>query len=158
MRNGGLSYWSALLTNGKLRSELEIIPTLTNGVAGTRKLDWTLDLASTGDTDRIKELTLHCPNGQEATLEIVEPGTAFHFVTKSVDAFGSNSAGREAQIIGRVIDKASGACECWIWDYRPFAGQKQLIAYQSTIQQFGAWRQNLMPIGALAIDVQGFRL
>lgn len=153
-----LAYWSVLLTTGKTWSENQLIPTNKAGQRGLRKLDWALDLVSTGDIRRIKELILHCPDGQMAILEITQDTPAFQFKTKSLNMLGACSNDLEYQVIGRVIDKATGRCECFIWDYQPMEGQPNLIAYKSTICHFGAWRNNITPMGALSLEVQGFRL
>src|SRR6266487_132119 len=143
-----LAYWSALLTTGKTWSERDLVPTLRAGQRGIRKLDWSLDLVSTGDIHRIKELTLHCPDGRTAVLEVTEDMPAFQFKTKSLNMLGANDIGLECQVIGRVIDKATGRCECFIWDYRPKADEPNLVAYKSSIYRFGSWRDSLTPIGA----------
>src|SRR5947209_4879187 len=111
-----LAYWSVLLRTGKRLSEHQIVPTLAHGQKGLRTLDWALDLVSTGDIKRVKEVTLHCPDGRTAVLEIPESGTAFQFKTKSMHMLGANDTGLEFQVIGRVLDKVSGRCECLAWD------------------------------------------
>jgi hypothetical protein len=153
-----LAYWSVLLTTGKRWSERQLLPTFRAGQRGLRKLDWTLDLVATGDILRISELTLHCPDRQQVTLEISEKGTAFQFKTRSLNLLGGAGSPLEYIVIGRVIDKLSGACECFAWDYCPKPGESHLVAYRSSILQFGAWRDSMTPMGALGIDVQGFRL
>lgn len=152
-----MSHWTVLLSTGKTRSERELIPTLRAGMRGVRPLDWTIDLVSTGDIYRVKEISLNCPDGRKATLEIIEPGTVFQLKTRSLNFLGASSNPLEYQVIGRVLDKASGQCECFIWDYHP-NGPEHLLAYRSNIYQFGSWRDNIMPLGVLAHDVQGFRL
>lgn len=152
------AYWSVLLSTGKRYSERDLVPTFRKGVRGVRKLDWTEDIVSTGDIKRVREITLHCPDKRTAVLEIEEPGTAFQFKTRSLTILTEDGGGLEFQVIGRVIDKMSGRCECFIWDYHPKPGEPHLVAYKSTIYNFGAWRDSLMPIGALSINVQGFRL
>ena len=153
-----LAYWSALLTTNKRWSERQLVPTLIAGQRGLRKLDWALDLVSTGDVHKIKELTLHCPDGRTAVLEISPDQPAFQFKTKSLNMLGADGIDLEFQVIGRVLDKVSGRCECFVWDYRPKAGEPNLVAYKSSIYHFGAWRDTITPLGALGIDVQGFRL
>jgi len=189
-----IAYWSMKLTNGREWSERTLIPTFIKGQRGVRKLDWALDIVSTGDIHRIKELSLNCPDGRKATLEISEDMPAFQFKTKSLEMIGAGGNDLEYMVIGRVIDKASGRCECFIWDYRPYtelpykpaqlyipaqpategrpaipeqlaipeqpyrpAGQN-LIAYKSRINKFGGWRDTVTPMGALSLEVQGFRL
>ena len=153
-----LAYWSVLLTTGKRWSERQLVPTLVAGQRGLRKLDWALDLVSTGDVHKITELTLHCPDGRTAVLEINPDQPAFQFKTKSLNMLGSDGIDLEFQVIGRVLDKVSGRCECFAWDYRPKTGEPNLVAYKSSIYHFGAWRDTITPLGALGIDVQGFRL
>jgi hypothetical protein len=153
-----LAFWSVLLTTGKRWSEHDLVPTLRRGQKGIRKLDWALDLVSTGDIHKIKELTLHCPDGRTAVLEITPDTPAFQFKTKSLNMLGAGGNDLEFQVIGRVIDKQSGRCECFIWDYRPKPGEQNLIAYKSSIFNFGVWRDTVTPMGALGLEVQGFRL
>ncbi len=152
------AYWSLLLRNGRTYDEHHLVYTLKKGQAGVRKLDWGDDIVSTGDIHKIKELTLHCPDGRKAVLEITEDMPAFQFKTKSLDMLGAGGSGLEFQVIGRVIDKATGRCECFAWDYRPKPGEPQLVAYRSNIYNWGAFRDTVTPIGALGIEVQGFKL
>src|SRR6266568_1268522 len=149
-----LSYWSVLLTSGREWSEHHLIPTFKKGQAGVRKLDWALDLVSTGDIHRIKELRLHCPDGRKAVLEILPDTPPFQFKTKTLNMIGAGDNALEFQVIGRVIDKVSGRCECFAWDYRPKPGEPQLVAYKSNIYNWGAFRDTVTPIGALGIEVQ----
>ena len=153
-----MAYWGVLLTTNRRLSERQLVPTLIAGKKGVRRLDWALDLVGTGDIKRVKEVMLHCPDGRTAVLEIPESGTAFQFKTKSLNMLGANDTGLEFQVIGRVLDKVSGACECFAWDYNPLPGAVNLVAYKSSVSHFGSWRDNITPIGALAIDVQGMRL
>lgn len=153
-----LAYWEALLSTGKRRSERELITTFKKGQKGIRKLDWTEDLVSTGDIYRIRELILHCPDGRNAVLEITPDMPPFQFKTKSLNMLGAGGNDMEFQVIGRVLDKLSGRCECFIWDYRPLPGQNQLLAYKTSIYRFGSWRDTLTPLGALGLEVQGLRL
>ena len=138
------SYWSVLLESGKERSE--------------RQIDWGNDLVSTGDVRRIREVRLHCPDGRTATLEITPDMPAFQFKTKALDMIGAYGMALEYHVIGRVNDKVTGRCECFIWDYRPLPGALNLIAYKSSIYNFGGWRNTVTPLGALSLDVQGFKL
>ena len=153
-----LAYWSVLLTTGKRWSERTIVPTLQAGQKGFRKLDWGLDIVASGDIHRLKELTLHCPDGRTAILEISADMPAFQFKTKSLNMLGDGASNLECHVIGRVVDKASGRCECFIWDYRPKMGEPSLVAYKSSVYRFGAWRDTLTPIGALGLEVQGITL
>lgn len=153
-----LAYWSVKLTTGKTWSENQLVMTNKAGQRGLRKLDWALDLVSTGDIHKLKELTLHCPDGRTAVLEINPDMPAFQFKTKSLNMLGAGGNDLEYQVIGRVINKTTGRCECFAWDYRPVEGQPNLIAYKSSIYNFGAWRNTVTPMGALGLEVQGFRL
>ena len=152
------AYWTIVLRSGKEWSERSLIPTFRAGQKGVRKLDWGDDIVSTGDVHRVKEITLHCPDGRIATLEIGNDMLPFQFKAKSMDMLGAWGHGLEYHVIGRVIDKMEGRCECFIWDYRPKPGCDHLIAYKSRITNFGAWRNTITPIGALSLEVQGFRL
>jgi len=152
------AYWSAALSTGKRVSERTLLPTLARGGKGLRSLDWALDLVSTGDVRRITELSLHCPDGRTAVLEIAEPGTAFQFKTKSLTMFAKDGLCIEYQVIGRVVDKATGRCEAFAWDYRPKPGEPNLVAFKTSIYNFGSWRDTMTPIGALGLEVQGFKL
>lgn len=153
-----LAYWSLRLRSGKEWSEHSLVGSLRKGQAGLRQLDWGDDIVSTGDVHRVKEITLHCPDGRVATLEITDGMQPFQFKTKSLDMIGANGIGLEYMVIGRVTDKVTGCCECFIWDYRPKPGEPNLLAYKSTIYRFGGWRDTVTPIGALGLEVQGFRL
>jgi hypothetical protein len=153
-----VAYWSIVLRSGKEWSERSMIVTWHKGRRGVRQLDWGDDIVSTGDVHRIKEIKLHCPDGRVAVLEIGDGMEPFQFKTRSLEMIGAGDRALEYMVIGRVIDKVSGRCECFIWDYRPKAGEQHLLAYKSTIYNFGGWRDTVTPIGALGIEVQGFRL
>lgn len=143
------SYWRVTLTSGRVLSERSLFP-----LQGGRDVDWTLDLLTTGDILKVRELTLVCPGFKVGRLAISEPGSAFQFKTASVFAQDGRMDKRiEAQVIGRVDDKARGTCTCWIWDR-----QLGLIPYHSNIFAFGSWREGIAPIGALSLDVVGLRL
>lgn len=154
-----LAYWSVLLRSGKEWNEHTLIPTFKRGVGGVRLLDWGEDIVTTGDVHRVKELRLHCPDGRVAIMEIAEGLHApFQFKTRSFSVLMSALNPLEYMVVGRVTDKATGECDCYIWDYQPAPGQPNLIAYKSNIQHFGSWRESVTPMGALSHDVQGFRL
>lgn len=153
-----LAFWSVLLRGGKEWSERSLVVSNAKGQRGLRKLDWGDDIVSTGDIHKIKELSLHCPDGRVAILEISQDMPAFQFKTKSLNMLGNGDNALEFQVIGRVIDKATGRCECFAWDYRPKPGQPRLVAYKTSIYNFGAWRDTTTPISALGLEVQGFRL
>lgn len=153
-----IAYWSVLMRSGKVWSEHSMVTTFKAGQRGVRLLDWGEDLVTTGDVYRVKELRLHCPDGRVAVLEITPDTPPFQFKTRSLDVLLTSDVMLEYMAIGRVVDKASGRCECFIWDYRPLDGQPNLVAYKASILKFGAWRDNITPLGALSEHVQGFRL
>jgi hypothetical protein len=151
------SYWAVKLSTGKWCCELDT--RFDAGIA--RPFDWTLDLVDTGDVEKIKELWLFCPPspgnplGSTARLPIVEPGTAFQFKVASLHALGASERWVESQIIGRVEEKETQACTCFIWD-APL--RLMSTPYTTTLQQFGSWREGIAPIGALSHTVLGLRL
>jgi hypothetical protein len=151
------SHWKVVLDNGKELTENKLVLDLRRG--GYRQIDWALDLNSTGDLRHIKQLWLVCPDGQQAMLTIDEPGTAFQFKHTNRDFLGAVGQTLEAQCIGKVYDKSTGDCECWIWDR-----ELGLVHYFSNIgvgdKTFGSWRPNsgLIPPQRLSQDVMGLQL
>src|SRR5258708_25522014 len=109
------SYWRVIFDTGRQLSERDL-------VASQRPADWTLDLVTTGDILRVRELHLIYPGffTRAAALKIVEPGTAFQFKTGGLTVEGDGTQSRQifAQVIGRVDDKQTGDCTCWIWDHK----------------------------------------
>lgn len=145
------SYWTCRLTTGKELDERGMIFDLRAG--GLRPLDWSLDLVSTGDIRRIRELTLHCPDGKYDSLGIDEPGTCFQLKVASMHMLGAGGRQVECQLIGKVLNKENGSCTCRIWD-RVYG----LLHYDTTIYDFGSWRVGITPLGKLSLDVLGLRL
>lgn len=150
------TYWRAILTTGKRLTKHQIV--WDQMLGKQRELDWTLDLLSTGDILKIKELHLVYPGlFRSARLKITEPGTAFQFCrqVKGIDPCSGQTFDQvEAQVIGRVTDKENGLCEGYIWDR-----VKGLLGYQDiSIYEFPSWREGLMPPGKLNLDVLGVRL
>lgn len=155
--------WEVVLTTGKVLTEDQLVYDF--GRACHRQIDWTLDLASTGDLLKIKELWLVCPGGHRTAyrdgaerpimLPIEESGTAFQLKYGVFNALGAIEKRAEAHIIGKVTDKENGDCLCWIWDR--IGG---LIEYRSNINNFGMWRSNsgLLPITKLSAEILGLRL
>lgn len=147
--------------------------TVTDFLIGRRRLDWTLDIVSTGDWRKIKELWLFCPPtplnpaGNTARLPIVMPGTAFQFKVATFDSViveGRRSV--QAQIIGRVNDVETGDCECMVFDY---VLQALVVEWSGNIglnghPGLGTWRPNIpgkptiTPIGRLNLPVCGIFL
>jgi hypothetical protein len=151
-------YWAVKLTSGKMLTELDTQFDHLHGYA--RPFDWTLDLVSTGDILKVTELWLFCPSnvlnprGQIARLPIPEPGTAFQFKVGMMDAFGEPGRGMIAQCIGRVDDKETGVCTCFVWDTQLGA----LGTWSSNIYAMGSWREDIGAIGAVSHDVLGLTL
>lgn len=142
-QNTSRSWWKVVLDSGRELHEV--------------RTDWALDLVATGDVRRVVQLWLLAPDGREAMLPITEPGTAFQLHTRTLDAFGANANTLECQVIGRVVDKVSGACDCFVWDRLLYPAQG-LFLYKSSVYRFGTWHERLAPIGALSQEVQGLRL
>ncbi len=151
----GMAWWSVELTSGKVWSEKSLMPTWKQGQKGVRKLDWLWDIVGTGDYKHIKYLTLHGPDGSRGVLE-PKGNPVFQFRNKSVGIMGGGTR-LEFLAVGQVISPA-GWCECFIWDYYPKEGDPNLVAYRSNVNDFGAWRDTMTPLGALSMDVQGWRL
>jgi hypothetical protein len=154
------SYWQVVLSTGRRLSERDILSNpQTQEPHPRRPADWTLDLISTDDILKVKEVHLIYPGflTRPAALKIMEPGTVFQFKTASAMAFGANERRMEAQVIGRIDDKATGECTCWIWD-RVLG----LISYKTNIgmgdKTFGSWHPRIAPIQSLAHSVIGLRL
>lgn len=151
--------WAAKLASGKLVSEHDTVSDLRHG--SKRALDWSLDLVATGDVLKIKELWLICPPnvvsplGNTARLPIVEPGTAFQFKVASLHALGRWERQVEALVIGRVDNKETGDCTCFIWDTDLSA---MSTPYHTNIYAFAPWRDGIAPLGKLSHEVLGLRL
>lgn len=173
------SYWAAKLTSGRWISEAH---KKTDLVRGTERLtDWTGDLVETGLVRDIAELWLLCPpgrvslSGNTARLPIIEPGTAFQFKVGTFDSnFAESGRTTQGHIIGRVTDKASGACECFIWDAREealYTPETTRLVWDATlhcflsvypcctsVNNFNAWSDHVAHIGQLGHDVLGLQL
>jgi hypothetical protein len=151
-------YWAVKLSSWKMLNELDLqFDALRKD---TRPFDWTLDLVSTGDILKVTELWLFCPpnalnpRGQVARLPITEPGTAFQFKVGTVDSFAEQGRAMTSQVIGRVNDKVTGACECFVWDRTLNA----MGTWKTTITHMGSWREGAPFIGALEPHVLGLKL
>lgn len=115
------SYWAVKLRNGTWLCESRIHIDLKTGIM--RHFDWSNDLVANGDVLNIKELWLLCPPnktspmGNTARFFIDEPGTAFQFKVNMVDSvISANYKSMQAHIIGKITNKETGACDCFIWD------------------------------------------
>jgi hypothetical protein len=188
------SYWAVKLTTGEWLCEARVtrwiprgdkhrIDSLPHGQE--RHFDWTLDLVSTGDVKKVTQLWLLCPPsktsplGNTARLDISEPGTAFQFKIATADSSIASPATRtlQAHIIGKVIDKLTGTCECYIYDpvedgmitpetqiFDPVQGVRRdaagepIYAGRTNVYNFHSWRPSLAPPGRLHLDMLGVSL
>lgn len=175
------SFWAVKLSTGEWICEARMI--LDKGIV--RPFDWSLDLVGTGDTSRIVELWLLCPPsptsplGNTARMVIDESGTAFQFKVTQVDTtIVTTCSYPQAHVIGRVVNKETGACECFIWDekqqglltpetriYDPATGTARrypdgtlVYAGRTSVYNFHSWRPNIAPLGRIALDTLGVKL
>lgn len=154
------AYWAVRLDNDEWMCEARLHTDIYKGVE--RHYEWYEDLVCNGDVMRIKELWLLCPAnhlsplGNTARLPIVEPGTAFDFKLGMASSnIVTTWKSQEAHVIGRVDDKATGDCTCFIWDY-----QYQVLTqpWKSNVHNFGTWRAGIPPRGKLAVEKMGVKL
>lgn len=145
------SYWEVELTSGKVIREIDLV----RDSFGKRPVDWTLDLCSTGDLKRVRELRIICPGFLvHGVLKFRESQTAFQFKSSSAVHDGMRQYRiLESQVIGRIDDKATGLCSCFIWDR-----MLGLFKYRSNIRDFGNWHPRIAPIHELSQDVLGLCL
>jgi hypothetical protein len=144
------------MRSGKEFSELDKSFDL---LRGTRPVDWALDIVGSGDNGkqsdgqaRIEELYLCTPQG-EVSLSISEPYTAFQLKRGTMDLLGWNRI-IQAQIIGRLDDSETGRCTAYIWDVQE---QRLYGEWQTYITNFAAWREGIIPIGALNLEPIGLK-
>lgn len=153
----GESYWSLLLDSGKEVIEGQHSFDLLRGI---RSVDWYLETASTTDCAHIKEITLHTPAGivtlaaHTNTHGGVVPYSIFQFKQGTLPLF-SGEKSFNAQIIGRVDDKETGACTCAVWN----ALDKMLhMSHVTNIHNFSSWRRGTPHLGAINYAAMGVRL
>ena len=158
-----VSYWAVKLQSGKWCTERDIVVD-TKHPMGQRPFDWTLDLVGTGDIRRIVELWILCPQtrfspaGSTGRLLIEERGTPFQLKFKTTSGLSSSrviSAQRESQIVGRIDDKVTGRCTCFIYDHE---WQVLSTPWVTNIYDFGSWRESIAPLRDLSSEVLGFDL
>jgi hypothetical protein len=162
-------WWECTLTTGKTISERGFV--LRDGI---KPVDWSLDLVTTGDIFKVKEIWLMFPNDltqvtciekgndihqvqqgkfSSAVLPVKERGCVFQMKIKTLDGFGANTSTFECQIIGAVGNKETGDCHCYIWDR-----ELGLVAYKTSIYNFGSWREGIAPINNISHSVVGLNL
>lgn len=155
----GQSFWTVELTTGRIWSQLDTVfdPLRGTGKKQMRPLEWYEDLVATGDHKRIKVIALHTPKGDVA-LRIDEPGTAYQLNGAALLLDMSGTGGgrqRDAQIIGRVDDKATGLGVAFIWDV-PM--QQVYKDERADVKNFQGWRPGIAPLGRLAYENMGLLL
>jgi hypothetical protein len=176
------SYWAVKLKDETWLSEAR----MTYKKGAFRYFDWSNDLVATGDVLNIQELWLFCPPnaysplGNTARLVIEEPGTAFQFKVGHADSnIASTWKTLQGHIIGKVTNKETGACECFIWDpiqnglltpetqiYDAETGGLKrnpdgsiAQAGKTSVYDFHSWRPgSIAPLGQLQLDTLGVRL
>ena len=146
----GQSYWKAILSSGRVVSELDTVFDLRT--ATRRKTEWLEDVIGSGDLKHVQELILCTPQG-DVHLPISRPYTAFQFNRGAVSLLDGQRT-KHAQIIGRIENEA-GQCIAAIWD---IVERKLYPDFITNIYAFGAWREGITPIGALNLDALGIRL
>lgn len=171
-----LPSWKVVLTTGQEVSERGMTWDMSRG--GLRPIDWSLDLCSGANPDilKVKEIWLMFPREltqctyiekdnpihqvqqgpfSSAVLSIKERGCVFQMKVKSLDGspIAMTSSTFECQIIGIVDDKETGECHCYIWDTR-----MGLVAYKTSIYDFGSWREGIAPISNISHSVVGLNL
>lgn len=92
--------------------------------------------------------------GTSAMLPIVEPGTAFQFKGGALN-MGTGYRYSTFQVIGRVTNKETLECECFIWDSLMKA---MSTPYHTSLMDFKPWREGASPVGRLSLDVIGVRV
>lgn len=150
----GCSYWSVVLSNNRVWSQLDMV---SDTLRGRRGIDWYLDLVATGDARRIKELYIHTPRG-DAGLRIDVPGTAYQLNAAALCldmSAGTSGRQRDAQIIGRVDDRDTGVGIAYIWDV---AMQRLYKDEAASVRNFAGWRPGIAALGALATEAMGVAL
>lgn len=150
------AYWRVILSTGKTINGYEKRPGFK--LKEERSIDWCLDLVSTQDYLKIRELQLVYPGLlKHVSLKITEPGTAFAFVrqVKGLDMSTGRSLDHvEAIIVGKVYDKVNGLAQGYIWDR-----VKGLLGYEDvSVYEFPSWRSGLIPPGKLSLERLGIIL
>lgn len=167
------SYWAVKLHNDQWLCEARML----YDKGAFRYFDWSNDLVATGDVLKIKELWLLCPPnkfsplGNTARLMIEEPGTAFQFKVGMVDSnIAQSIKSMQGHIIGKVTEKETGACECFIYDpiqqglitpeTQMFDSSGQIVsAGKTSVYNFHSWRPgSIAPLGQLHLPTLGVQL
>lgn len=117
-------------------------------------MDWSNDIVGSGDCARIEELWL-CTPAADFLLSIDREHPAFQ-LKRGAMTISERGTERivQAQICGRIEDKATGACKAYIWDIF----EQRIYDVRTNVHDFAAWREGVIPIGALSMKVQGIDL
>lgn len=153
LRPGGSSFWAAKLITGKVISERDPVSDRN----GQRTVDWTLDLVTTGDIYKIKELWLITPANINPfahipRLIVTIPGTVFQFKIANLDALGASGNTRVAQVIGCLDDPATGACTIMAYDEEL---RRLIPPYHTFIGAIEPWRPEIAPVMHISSPVLG---
>jgi len=167
------SYWAVKLQNDTWLCEAR----MKYDKGSFRYFDWSNDLVATSDVLKIKELWLFCPPnkysplGNTARLIIEEPGTAFQFKVSHVDSnIARTYKTLQGHIIGKVTNKLTGDCDCFIWDpiqnglitpeSKMFDQENNLVyAGKTSVYDFHSWRPgSIAHLGKLELNTLGVQL
>lgn len=156
----GMSYWQVKLDSGKSFSELDnsshfVRDVLTMAlVARTRSVEWLEDVVGAGSCAHIQSLTLVTPAGK-ATVETNEPYSVFQ-LKRGIFALTDGTRHMEAQIIGKLLNRTTGACIAHIWDCRH---QILIRNFETTVRDFASWMPGtVIAPGQLAYEIVGIRV
>lgn len=154
MKLEGLSYWRVKLQSGREYSEgdIALLPSAGYVMPRPGRIDWANDIVGSGDNARIQELWL-CTPAADFMLEVDREHPAFQLHRGGVDLL-TGTRTMLAQICGRIEDKATGACKAFIWDIV----EQRIYTLETNVHDFAAWRPGVIPIGPLALKVQGIDL
>lgn len=151
-------YWACRRADGKYLTELDMVRDATT--QQMRPFDWVLDLYATGDRSTITELWMFAPptpqhlQGESVFLHVKEPGCYFQFKVATIHGLGGDGKQFESMVIGRVDDKETGECTCFVWD-----AQLQAIGlWHSNVYSMGSWRDGIAPLGAMEHTMIGINL
>ena len=130
-----------------------------------RRLEWKEDLIDSGDIKHVKEIHLHTPVGVART-HVGEEYTGFQF-SRGTSALLTGERIKNLQVIGAVLDKDSGECTFALWDYQVQklfvdtlwgAEKKEEYRGYNSVRDWKAWRDGVIPIGALNIRAMDVRI
>lgn len=154
------AYWAVKLKNDIWVCEARVKKDEKTGL--DRNFEWYEDLVANDDVKDITELWLFCPAnklsplGNTARIPIIDPYSAFSFKRSHVSSNLVHSwKQHEFHVIGRVLDKQTGDCFCFIWDDKY---QVMTEPYYTSIFNFKKWRSDMHEIGPLAYEKMGVRL